>query len=130
MKRALLLTVVCFVVFPGCGGGGDDGSDSGEVKIINPVGQVELGPVTGASVSIQALDGYTLYNTITDKNGEFVVDTNELKNTIDRYGSNLEYVKVVSIGGIDTDPNDDGNKDQDEAIEVNGKVTGILPLGV
>ncbi|MCD5380531.1 hypothetical protein LR004_01260 [Candidatus Gracilibacteria bacterium] len=92
------------------------------------MGGIELGSVKGASVAIQALDGYTLITAITNTDGYFSVDIDELKTAVNRYGSDLKYVKVISTGGIDTDPNDDGVLIESEQINIQGNVTGIVPL--
>lgn len=122
-----------FVV--GCGGGGkkEDSTITPDVPVViqpptQSSGAIELGPVKGATVSIQALDGYTLSTAITDDKGYFSVDTDDLKSSIESYNTDLKFVKVVSTGGIDTDPNDDGIIVESEQIEVKGNVSGIVPI--
>ncbi|MFK3864128.1 carboxypeptidase-like regulatory domain-containing protein [Pseudoalteromonas rhizosphaerae] len=122
-----------FVV--GCGGGGkkEDSTITTDVPVViqpptQSSGTIELGPVKGATVSIQALDGYTLSTAITDDKGYFSVDTDDLKSSIESYNTDLKFVKVVSTGGIDTDPNDDGIIVESEQIEVKGNVSGIVPI--
>ena len=112
----------------GSGGGGDDGDGNNESSEEDKAGKVELGPVKGASVAIQALDGFTLYTAITDNNGKFSTDTDKLKSAIDSYSSDLKFVKIVSTGGIDTDPDDDGKIIESEQKEVKGNVSGIVPI--
>jgi len=92
------------------------------------LGAVELGPVKGASISILALDGVTLATAITDDSGYFSVDADELKSSIESYNSELKFVKVISTGGVDTDPNDDGVIVKEEQIKVKGNVSGIIPI--
>ena len=107
----------------------DDETGSSETQTeINNLGMIELGPVRGATVSLQSLNGITLTTSITDDNGLFPVDIEVLKSAVERYGSELKFVKIVSTGGIDIDPNDDGVTDNGEELSVNGQVTGIVPL--
>ncbi|HEA15744.1 MAG TPA: carboxypeptidase regulatory-like domain-containing protein [Pseudoalteromonas prydzensis] len=122
-----------FVV--GCGGGGkkEDSTITPDVPVViqpptQSSGAIELGPVKGATVSIQALDGYTLATAITDDKGYFSVDADNLKSSIESYNADLKFVKVVSTGGIDTDPNDDGIIVESDQIEVKGNVSGIVPI--
>ena len=137
-KRAsfFILIGLSAIITLGCGGG-DGKTENAIITPEEPVttqpsanssGTIELGPVKGATVSIQALDGYTLATAITDNNGYFSVNADDLKSSIDGYNAELKFVKVVSTGGIDTDPNDDGIIVENEQIEVKGNVSGIVPL--
>ena len=92
-------------------------------------GTVQLGFTEGASVSINSLDGHTFIdNIITNENGEYSVNQFELKKAIADYNPSLKMLLIISDGGIDTDPNDDGVIVEDEKKEVQGKVKSIVPL--
>ncbi len=125
----LLVTMALSIFISSCGGGGgESGENNPPPQTTQSSGGVELGPVKGASVAIQALDGYTLVTSITDNSGFFKIDIDELKSAVDSYGSNLKFVKIISTGGIDIDPDDDGVIVESEQIEVKGNVKGIIPL--
>jgi len=147
-KYTLYIVAVLTAIFlSACGGGGgDDGSTSNEKNnevssstdiTIQPQntpsniskGIVELGLTKGASVSIHALDGYTLITlNRTDENGEFNININELKQEVQSYNPDMKLVKIISTGGIDTDPDDDGIKKQYDEKSINGEVKSIVPL--
>lgn len=120
----------------GGGGGGTDsgsngGSGSGEViEVANETyGQLELGPVVGANVSVQTISGFELMSTTTtDDDGTFTVDIDELEAEVSRVGYDRDIIKFVSFGGIDIDPNDDGISEENEAIPVVGSVTTYAEL--
>ena len=94
-------------------------------------GILELGRTKGASISIHALDGYTLMTIDrTSDNGEFTIDINRLKKEVDSYNPNIKLVKLVSTGGIDTDYNDDGVKVSSENKSVYSSIKSIIPLNI
>lgn len=102
---------------------------SGVIEVANETyGQLELGPVVGANISIQTVSGFELMFTTTDEDGTFTIDIDELRAVISRVGYDREIIKFVSFGGIDIDPNDDGISEENEAIPVVGSVTSYAEL--
>jgi len=92
-------------------------------------GTVQLGFTEGATVSINSLDGHTFIDNITtNSKGEYSVNQFELKKAIADYNPSLKMLLIISDGGTDTDPNDDGVIVEDDKKEVQGKVKSIVPL--
>lgn len=91
---------------------------------------VELGPISGATVTILELEGqYSLYSTTTNNNAKYSIDTQKLLQNIDGFFTERpEYVLVTATGGYDLDPNDDGVREEGEAIALMGVVKGIIKL--
>ena len=54
----MLPIILLTILLTSCGGGGSP--DNNQPQNNTSLGGIELGPVKGASVAIQALDGYTL----------------------------------------------------------------------
>lgn len=141
MKKSLIVIMLSLNLFSCGGADGDSNSGSpsnpGQSKSSASVssasngkasGAVELGPVRGASVAIQSLDGITFATAITDGKGYFSVDAAALKNEINKSDTETKFVKIVSTGGVDTDPNDDGVFIASEELPVKGNVSGIVPV--
>ena len=92
-------------------------------------GVIELGKIEGGAVTIEALDGYVLMTlSDTGKSGEITIDIEELKSKVSDYDSSIKLVKIISTGGVDTDPNDDGIIIESEKKEVYSSIEAILPL--
>jgi hypothetical protein len=92
-------------------------------------GTVQLGFTEGATVSINSLDGHTFMDNITtNSKGEYSVNQFELKKAIADYNPSLKMLLIISDGGTDTDPDDDGVIVEDEKKEVKGQVKSIVPL--
>jgi hypothetical protein len=89
---------------------------------------VELGPVKNATVTVESLDGHFFEDYITDENGNYTIDIDSIKKLINEYNSSIKYVRIISSGGTDTDPDDDGIIDEDEMKAVNGAVSGVIPI--
>jgi len=132
VKRSYLIIILLFV-FISCGGsGGSNGSSTPtpepETKNVSQ-GIIELGKVENGEVQIETLDGYVLLNIEnTNSQGEIKIDIKALKLAVNNYNSSLKLVKIISYGGIDTDPNDDGTVVENEKKEIYSNVEAILPL--
>ena len=91
---------------------------------------VELGPISGASVTIQPLDeNYNLYGATTNNNAIYKVDAGLLlENLKGRYPDENypTYLLVSATGGYDLDPNDDGVREEGEQVALLGTVRGII----
>jgi hypothetical protein len=129
-----LLIVAGFSCFLTACGGGSDSDTTPPPDVVTPptisstLGQVELGPVKNATISIQDLEGNTLVVSTTNDQGEFKIDIEELKKAVSSSTNTIEIVKIVSVGGIDTDPDDDGLFVINEEKSVQGTVSGFVPL--
>ena len=94
-------------------------------------GVLELGRTKDASVQISALDGHILMTlNRSEDNGIIRIDTVQLKQEVQSYDSTIKLVKIISMGGIDTDPNDDGITIDSEQKVVNGSISAIIPLEI
>lgn len=126
MKKIVSTIVISFII-TACGdGGGDNSSTNKNLKTTSiSSGKVELGPISGGSVIIQSLDGHEFTNYTTDNNGNYTINTKELKEAIDRYNPSIKFVRIISHGGVDTDVNDDKTYKQKL---VQGSISGIVPV--
>ena len=128
--KNILLTSLLIGSFLGCNPDpvettNNDITDNKKISL----GTVQLGLTEGATVSINSLDGHTFIDNITtNSKGEYSVNQFELKKAIADYNPSLKMLLIISDGGIDTDPNDDGIIVEDEKKEVQGKVKSIVPL--
>ena len=118
---------------PPSNNGGTNSTSNGEtnppnnVEIDSILGNVELGAVKDASVTIYTLDeSYALYSTTTDEYGQYKINIQELKDELNGLSSTPKYLKIVALGGTDIDPNDDGKIESSKFIEVKGKVVGLV----
>lgn len=93
-------------------------------------GVVQLGLVKGASITIHPFQkdytDHTLFQTTSDAEGSFTVNITKLIENIDKNSLKSEYLLMVSSGGVDTDPDDDGISIKDENKNVSGKVFGLI----
>ena len=115
----------------GCGGGGSENSITSSEPEIRKVskGIIELGKVENGEVRIETLDGYILMNIEnTNSKGEISIDIENLKTAVNNYDASLKLVKIISYGGIDTDPNDDGVIQESDKKTIYTNVEAILPL--
>lgn len=131
IKNILLVSLV-IGSFLGCGSSSSP-VDTTTNEIIDDIklsqGTVQLGFIEGSTVSINSLDGHTFIdNIITNSKGEYSVNQFELKQAIEDYNPSLKMLLIISDGGIDTDPDDDGIVVEDEKKEVQGQVKSIVPL--
>jgi len=126
MYRVVTITILSLMMVS-CGGGGGGSTDNNNPPAPPKVtkGKVELGPISGGNVVIKSLDGYELATYTTDRKGDYEIDIEELKNSINNYNSSLKLVRITSYGGVDTDVNDDGTHIQKL---VQGDVSGIIPV--
>ncbi|XPV67774.1 MAG: hypothetical protein ACNI25_10660 [Halarcobacter sp.] len=124
LLNIILLSIIT-VFLVSCGGGGEDGGDSSSSS---NVARVELGPISSATVTISSLNGIKLDEYITNENGYFTPNREKLSEEINNYNPDMKYVRIISTGGIDIDPNDDEIIVESEKNEVKGQVTGILPI--
>lgn len=98
-------------------------SDLGSTKVI-----VELGRVASASVKLFT-NNQELAVFQTDAKGEYTLKRSSIKSSIDGFGmKNTDYIYIVSTGGTDIDPNDDGVTTDGEAISVQGSVKGLISV--
>jgi len=127
--KNILLTSLIIGSFLGCGSSSTTTNNeiTDDKKISK--GTVQLGFTEGAIVSINSLDGHTFIdNVITNSKGEYSVNQFELKKAIADYNPSLKMLLIISDGGTDTDPNDDGVIVEEEKKEVQGQVKSIVPL--
>lgn len=132
MKR-IITSLFLSILLISCGGSdsSSDKSESNPIDIVKTTtGLVELGPVINSQVQILTLEGNLLLETTTDEKGNFKVEVNKLKEKVDTEYPSISLVKVVSTGGTDIDPNDDGVIVEAEKKQVNGSVTSIVPLSI
>ena len=123
-KKIIILSLL--LVLMGCGEETKTVNSGGEEVIVENTNKVELGPVSGASVKISTLDGQNLYTTLTDDLGQYTIELELFKSRLESISPYPEYVLVTATGGIDTDPEDDGDTTNSESIPVNGVVKGIF----
>jgi len=138
-KIISISALVLFLVACGGGGGGGDtdsttGNDNnnnnggGEtISVKENINSVELGPVSGSTVVISTIDTKeSIYTTITDDKGKYSIDLDLFKSNLNALSTYPEYVLVTSTGGVDIDPEDDGDTTNSDSIFVNGSVKGIF----
>jgi len=139
-KKFQVLIVIVFGVLMILGSSPDkDEKSSNNIQQIDNIQQIEqksfttgiieLGKIEGGEVTIETLDNYVLMTlSDTDKDGAIKIDIDELKSAVKNHDSSIKLVKIISIGGIDTDPNDDGVIIESEKKKVYSSVEAIIPL--
>ncbi len=127
MKMYILIFIG--LLFYGCSQDKEGTSNLPVTEKAFTTGTVELGKIKGAEVYVKTLNGHTL-NVLenTDSNGTIKIDINHLKAQIESYDPSIKLVKIVSIGGTDTDPNDDGKVIESENKHVYKNVKAIVPV--
>ncbi len=137
--REILATIIAVVFLAGCGGGSDEEKSSPSPPPPSPPdpppspvwsgGNITLGPVKDATVNIYPFQSnykdYSLFQTTSDNNGKISVDVSVIEQKISDYGLSPQYLLIVSHGGIDTDPNDDGLSVASEFKTVSSNVFGL-----
>lgn len=145
MLKYSLVLMSLFLIY-GCGGGSGDKKTETNTSIetdqnttvqLPPqeekvhTNKVQLGPVTGATVQIFTLDEvHNLYTTTTNDIGKYTININEFNTTLNSLSDYPEYVLITASGGLDIDPEDDGNISNSEPIAVNGTVKGIFKTSI
>jgi hypothetical protein len=129
-KNKLLILILFVGMLQACGS--DDKNQTNSLPSLEEsqkvTNMIELGPVKNATVSIKSLDGFELATYRTQDNGEYTINIDELRKSINNYNSSLTYVRITTSGGIDTDPNDDGIYEQEEEVTIKGSVSGVIPV--
>ncbi len=128
-----LALILMLIVINACKGDSDSGSDDPvDSSPKKATGLVELGTVVGASVRIETRQGAFLFEAQTNREGKYQIDLDEIKEKIkeieDQKGSAVNYVHIVTTGGTDMDPNDDGVAEEGESKKVLGSVSAIVPV--
>ncbi|MEK0160813.1 hypothetical protein WLQ65_16975 [Pseudoalteromonas piscicida] len=125
------------MVLTSCGGSSDENNSISDSSTPPPVtsdkissGVVQLGPVKGASITIhpfqQNYTDHTLFQTISTEDGSFSVNITKILESLEANSLESEYLLIVSSGGVDTDPDDDGISIEAENKNVSGKVFGLI----
>jgi hypothetical protein len=122
------LSVVTLLCLCSCGdsGGGSSSSGGGSTGGVGTATHaIKLGPISGAAVVIYRPDCKSaVYQTTTDTNGSYTINTAQLQSTLG--ASPPEILCVEASGGVDVDPNDDGIQGTNKSIAVQGKIRGFV----
>lgn len=128
MKKVLNVGVVCLaLLLTSCGGGGGSSPTQPPTPtVLLTTHSIQLGPIVGASVTIYKSDCKSpVYQTTTDNNGNYNIIVAQLMSAL---GTTIpEMLCVESVGGTDVDPNDDGIRGANEAIDVSRCFVYISP---
>jgi len=130
--KFIFAIIVINLSLVGCGGSSTPSNlDNDDPIVVNRLNTnlVELGPLTGSTVSIDSLDkSWHFYTAITDEYGRYSIDMTTFKASLSSMSPYPEYVLVSATGGLDIDPEDDGDTTNSQAIPVNGLVKGIFSV--
>jgi hypothetical protein len=130
----LIAVLSPLLLLAACGGGGANdpvtiSTSPIQVTASATVHRIQLGPISGGSVRVVTPGlGIVLYAGATDSEGYFTIDTGAVRQAWEKLSPRPDYAWVISSGGMDTDPNDDGIKEAGEAVVVRGEVKGIVPI--
>lgn len=133
-SKAIACSVICIVGIVGCGKQDEDKKNTSTTPppaattTQTTQHKVELGLISGATVTVYAQDHKTmLYQVKTDNTGVFNIDKTSIDSKIQTANIVSPFVWIEATGGYDLDPNDDGVLEKDEAVALNGKITSIVP---
>ena len=119
------LLLVPLIFLPGCGGGGG-GKSTTSSTLGSATNIAELGLIENADIEISTIEGDLLYEETTNSGGEYILDKDKLEAEAKKHSYDVTFLQITSTGGVDTDPDDDGNIVEDEKKDVNGLVKGII----